>query len=51
MFENVDGRQTDGKGLTAAAGPLVYYKLTDQPFAQVSLNVEKGKFRFFRGGG
>ena len=44
-----DDRQTD-KGLTAAAGQLVYYKLTDQPFAQVSLNVEKGKFRFFRGG-
>ena len=35
------------KGRTAAAGPLIYHKLTNEPLAQVSLKVEKGKFRFF----
>ena len=34
------------KGRTAAAGPLVYYKLTNEHLAQVSLKVEKSKFRF-----
>ena len=33
MFENIDGRRTDGRRMPES---LVYYKLTNEPSAQVS---------------